>query len=159
MPLQLRGFSIAIDPAHAAQYHANAQKLEGDLNLLDTELRAKLAGLSNRPFVVFHDVTQYLERRYGLNGLGAITLSPERAPGAKRLEAIRREIEQHHAICVFSEPEFPPKLIDTLTQGTKAKRGILDEVGASIPPGPAQYFALMRTNAESLADCLGSEAP
>ncbi len=146
-----------IDPENAAQYHANAEKLEAKLSALDVELRAKLAGLSDRPFIVFHDVTQYLERRYGLNGLGAVTLSPERAPGAKRLEAVRATIERAKAICVFSEPEFPPKLLDTLTAGTQARRGVLDEVGAAIPAGPDQYFALMRANAGSLAACLKSE--
>jgi len=150
-----RQFS-GMDPEHAAQYLANAQKLEARLTSLDAELRATLAGLSGEPFIVFHDVTQYFEARYGLNGLGAITLSPERAPGAKRLAAIRAKIEETKAICVFSEPEFPPKLVQTLTMGTKAKQGVLDEVGAAIPAGPDHYFALMRADAGSLAACLKS---
>lgn len=146
----------ALDAQHEAQYRANAIKLELALTALDAELRAMLAGLSGKPFIVFHDVTQYLEKRYGLNSAGAITLSPEREPGAKRLAAVRAKIEETRAICVFSEPEFPPKLVQMLTAGTNAKRGVLDEVGAAIPPGPAQYFALMRTDAESLAACLRS---
>jgi len=150
-----REFS-AIDPGHEAQYQANAAKLEAALTGLDAELRATLAGLSDRSFIVFHDVTQYLDTRYGLRGVGAITVSPEREPGAKRLAAVRAKIEEAKAICVFSEPEFPPKLVQMLTAGTKAKRGVLDEVGAAIPPGPGQYFALMRADAASLAGCLKS---
>ena len=69
---------------------------------------------------------------------------------------MRAKIEEAKAICVFSEPEFPPKLVQTLTMGTNAKRGVLDEVGAAIPAGTAQYFALMRADAESLAACLKS---
>lgn len=145
-----------LDPAHAAQYHANAGKLEAALAALDAELKATLAGLSGRPFIVFHDVTQYFESRYGLNSAGSITVSPEQAPGAKRLAAVRAKIEDSKAICVFSEPEFPPRLVQTLTMGTNAKRGVLDEIGAAIPAGPGQYFALMRADAESLAACLKS---
>jgi zinc transport system substrate-binding protein len=145
-----------IDPEHAALYEANAKRLEARLALLDVELRTTLSGLSGKPFIVFHDVTQYLEARYGLNGLGAITLSPERAPGAKRLAAVRARIKETRAICVFSEPEFPPKLVQTLTMGTQAKQGVLDEVGAAIPAGTEQYFTLMRANAGSLAACLKS---
>ncbi|MFY9876340.1 MAG: zinc ABC transporter substrate-binding protein, partial [Rhodomicrobium sp.] len=78
-----------LDPEHAAQYRANAGKLEAKLRALDAELNAVFKGLANRPFIVFHDVTQYLEKRYGLRGLGAVTLSPERPPGAKRLAEIR----------------------------------------------------------------------
>ena len=145
-----------LDPEHAARYRANAEKLEVKLAALDAELNGLFKGLSDRPFIVFHDVTQYLEHRYGLHGLGAVTLSPERPPGAKRLSEIRDKIRQAKAICVFSEPQFPPKLVEMLTEGTEAKGGVLDEIGAAIPPGPGQYFALMRADAESLASCLKS---
>jgi zinc transport system substrate-binding protein len=146
----------AIDPANAARYRANAGKLEAALTALDVELKATLAGLAGKPFIVFHDVTQYFETRYGLNSSGSITVSPERPPGAKRLAAIRDKIAESRAICVFSEPQFPPKLVRMLTAGTKAKRGVLDEVGAAIPAGPGHYFALMRADAASLAACLKS---
>jgi zinc transport system substrate-binding protein len=144
----------AMDTEHAAQYRANASKLKARLEALDAELKSRFEGLSGKSFIVFHDVTQYLEKRYGLNGLGAVTLSPERPPGAKRLSAIREKIKAAKALCVFSEPQFPPKLVDMLTEGTGAKRGVLDEIGAGLPAGPDQYFALMRSDAESLAACL-----
>jgi zinc transport system substrate-binding protein len=145
-----------IDAEHTAQYQANAKRLKANLLSLDEELRTRLAGLSNKPFMVFHDVTQYFEKRYDLHGLGAITLGPERAPGAKRLAAIRAKIKETQAICVFSEPQFSPKLVQTLIEGTEAKRGVVDEVGAAIPSGPGQYFALLRADADSLAACLKS---
>ncbi len=147
----------AIDPDHAPHYEANAKKLRERLVLLDREFRERLAGISGKPFLVFHDVTQYFEKRYGLNGLGAITISPERAPGAKRLAVIRTRIRETQAICVFSEPQFQSKLVDTLIEGTKAKQGLIDEIGAALPPGPEQYFTLLRADAESLASCLKSD--
>jgi zinc transport system substrate-binding protein len=146
----------ALDPDHEARYRANGQKLKAKLAALDSELKGVLAGLSDKPFIVFHDVTQYLEKRYGLHGLGAVTLSPERAPGAGRLAKIRDKIRGVKAICVFSEPQFPPKLIETLINATQARKGILDEIGAAVPAGPDQYFAFMRMNARSLAGCLKS---
>ncbi len=145
-----------MDPAHAAQYQANSEKLKVKLAALDIELKGVLGGLSDKPFIVFHDVTNYLEKRYGLHGLGAVTLSPERPPGAKRLFELREKIKNAKAICVFAEPQFPPKLVETLIEGTQAKRGVLDEIGAALPPGPDQYFALMRMDAQNLAACLRS---
>lgn len=145
-----------MDPPHAAQYQANAGRLKAKLAALDGELKSLLDGLSDRPFIVFHDVTHYLEKRYGLHGLGAVTLSPERPPGARRLSELREKIKDAKAICVFAEPQFPPKLVDTLVEGTQAKRGTLDEIGAALPAGPGQYFALMRMDAEHLAACLRS---
>ncbi len=149
-----RAFSQA-DPAHAAQYATNQAKLTQRLRALDEALREELSAVRNRPFIVFHDVTQYIEHRYGLQSLGAVTLSPEREPGAKRLSALRSQIVSGQVFCVFAEPEFPPKLVQTLVEGTSAKTGTLDEVGAALPAGPDHYFELMRGNAASLARCLG----
>ncbi len=146
----------AIDPEHAAQFKANAESLKAKLSLLDDELKRNASAVANKPFVTFHDVTQYFEKRYGLKSIGAITVSPERAPGAKRLAAIRDKIKEGAVICVFSEPQFPPKLVGTLIEGTSAKQGVLDEIGAELAAGPDQYFALMRKNAASLTACLSS---
>lgn len=146
----------ALDPDHAGLYRANAAKLKTGLAALDAELNASFKGLSDRPFIVFHDVTQYLEKRYGLHGLGAVTLSPERPPGARRLAAIRQKISSTKAVCVFTEPQFPPKLVESLIEGSDARQGVLDEIGAAIPAGPQHYFAFMRANALSLAACLRS---
>jgi zinc transport system substrate-binding protein len=145
-----------MDPDHEAQYRANGQRLKTKLAALNIELKGLLAGLSDKPFIVFHDVTQYLEKRYGLHGLGAVTLSPERAPGASRLSELRDKIMDAKTICVFSEPQFPPKLVETLIVGTRARKGVLDEIGAAVPAGFEQYFAFMRMNAQSLASCLKS---
>jgi len=144
----------SIDPENAARYRANAAALEARLVALDGELRKTLAGLSTRPFVVFHDVTQYLERRYDLNSLGTVTPSPERSPGAGSVAALRDAIREKGAVCIFAEPQFSPRLIDMLVEGTNAQRGVLDEIGVRIEAGPDQYFELMRANAHSIADCL-----
>jgi zinc transport system substrate-binding protein len=150
----LGGQFAALDPDHADRYSANVVKLKTKLAVLDRELRNKLSPYSGKPFIVFHDVTQYLERRYGLHSLGAITLSPELEPGAKRLTAIRAKIAEAKILCAFSEPQFPPKLVGVLTEGTQVRHGVIDEIGATIPPGPEQYFALLRADAKALASCL-----
>jgi len=53
------------DPAHRAAYAANAGRLRSALADLDAELRARLAPVRARPFVVFHDAYAYLEQAYG----------------------------------------------------------------------------------------------
>lgn len=143
------------DAANAARYRANAAALAAKLEALDTELRARLAPVRGRPFVVFHDAYQYFDRRYDLNAVGSITVSPERQPGAKRLQQLRKKIGQLQAVCVFAEPQFEPTLLQTVVAGTSAKIGTLDYLGAGILPGPEAYFATLRALAQSLADCLG----
>ncbi len=144
----------ALDPDNAARYAANGTALQQRLEVLDEVLRRRLAPVRGVPFVVFHDAYQYLERRYGLDAIGSITVSPENRPGARRLEAIHEKIETLGARCVFSEPQFEPRLVQTLIAGTRAHTGVLDPEGAALPAGPDLYVKLMKGLADSLTHCL-----
>jgi zinc transport system substrate-binding protein len=142
------------DPSHAATYRANAARLRGRLAALEAELAQRLAPLRGRPYLVFHDAYAYLEARYGLEAVGAIAVTPEQAPGARRVSELRAHIRSSGAVCVFAEPQFQPRLLATLLEGTPARGGVLDPLGAALSPGPELYFALMRGLADSLAGCL-----
>ena len=146
-----------VDPANAEAYAANGARLTAALAALDDELRATLAPVADRPYVVFHDAYQYFEHRYGLEGVGAITVSPERPPSAARLIEIRKAIAERGAVCVFAEPQFPPAIVATVIEDTGARAGVLDPLGADLPAGPDLYPALLTGMAESLNDCLGSD--
>jgi zinc transport system substrate-binding protein len=142
------------DSARRAQYDANAAKVIARLDAFDAELAALLAPVKGVPYVVFHDGYQYFEQHYGLNAVGSITVSPERAPGARRIGAIRRKIERLQAACVFAEPQFDAAVVRTVLEGTKARTGTLDYIGVGLAPGPDAYFAMMRGLARALAGCL-----
>jgi len=143
-----------VDPAHADAYAKGAEATIRDLTALDAELRTMLNPVRDRPFVVFHDAYQYLEHRYGLNAVGSITVSPDRKPSAKRLSAIRAKLRGLGAACVFAEPQFEPALIDTVIEGSNAKRSKLDPEGATLEEGPDLLTALLKNNARALVDCL-----
>jgi zinc transport system substrate-binding protein len=142
------------DSANAARYQANAASLTERLTALDAELKTTLAPVKDRPFVVFHDAYHYLEDRYGLNAVGAITVSPDQRPSAQRLSQLRSKISSLNAACVFAEPQFEPTLVATVVEKTAAKRGTLDPLGAALDDGPELYFTLMRGMAASLVSCL-----
>lgn len=146
----------ARDPADAEAYRTNADRTLQALDALDAELKATLAPLKDKPFVVFHDAYQYFEARYDLSAVGSITVSPDRRPSAKRLSAIRAKIGGLGAACVFAEPQFEPALVQTVVEGTKAKTGVLDPEGADLAEGVALYPTLLRNLAASLRGCLGA---
>lgn len=145
----------AADPANGALYRANGAKLTERLERLDAELRTTLAPAADKPYIVFHDAYQYLERRYGLSPVGTITVTPDRVPGPRRLSDLRRAIVERHAACIFSEPQFTSSLVTTVANGTGARSGILDSLGATTADGTEGYFATMRALAGSLVACLG----
>ena len=143
-----------VDPKNATRYRANAKNLRNRLDALDRTLRRELTTVKTTPYIVFHDAYPYFERRYGLNNVGAITVSPEAKPGAKRVYEMRQTLLSAGAVCVFSEPQFEPALVKTIVRGTKTHTGVLDPLGAGIKPGKDAYFALLRDLAQSLKRCL-----
>ncbi|WP_269812738.1 zinc ABC transporter substrate-binding protein [Aurantimonas marina] len=148
---------IATDPVHAETYTANADKLEVRLDALIATIKADLAGVRGRPFIVFHDAYQYFERRFAMPAAGSITVSPETPPGARRIAELQAKVKAVGATCVFAEPQFEPALVDVVIEGTEAKAGMLDPEGAALKDGPELYFELIGNLAASLTDCLSSE--
>jgi zinc transport system substrate-binding protein len=143
-----------VAPRDAERIRANAAAMAERLGALDRELEAALKPLAGRPFVVFHDSLQYLEARYGLTAVGSITVSPDQQPSARRLTDLRRKIVGLDAVCVLAEPQFPGKLVDSLTEGTRARRAVVDPEGGLIEAGPELYAQLMRGTAAALFRCL-----
>lgn len=144
----------AADPDNRALYEQNGEAIIGRLTDLASDLDTLLTPVADKPFIVFHDSFQYLEHRFGLNAVGSVTVSPDRAPGAERLKQLQSKIGAFGAVCVFVEPQFSPKLADVVTEGTDARIGVLDPLGADLADGPELYFKLMRRNAAALNDCL-----
>ena len=144
----------AADPANASAYEANAKALMSELDGLVAEITTELEPIKGRGYVVFHDAYQYFEKRFGVSAVGSITISPEVLPGAERVSELQAKVRSLEATCVFSEPQFQPKLVKTITENTNAGTGVLDPLGAAIDDGPDLYFTLIRNMAKSLKDCL-----
>ncbi|WP_319641142.1 zinc ABC transporter substrate-binding protein [Rhizobium acaciae] len=147
---------VAADPANALTYQGNAKALDDKLDALDTEIKGMVAPVKDKPFIVFHDAYQYFEHRYGIRVAGSITVSPETIPGAERVSEIHRKVGELGATCVFAEPQFEPRLVNVVIEGTRAKSGVLDPEAATLKAGPDLYFNLMRGIANSMKDCLFS---
>ena len=145
------------DPKNAALYEGNEQRLNAKLDALIGEVQNTLAPIKGKEFIVFHDAYQYFENRFDIVASGSITINPDLPPSVGRIQEIRNKIKKLGAICVFSEPQFEPKIIRTVMEGTSAKTGVLDPLGASMTDGSELYFELIRGMAHSLKDCLSSE--
>ncbi|WVT75098.1 zinc ABC transporter substrate-binding protein ZnuA [Sinorhizobium chiapasense] len=144
------------DPDNAGAYKANLEALNKRLDALDAKLTETVAPVKDKPFVVFHDAYQYFEHRYKVRVAGSITVSPEVLPGAERLSEIHAKIRELGATCVFAEPQFEPKLINVVIEGTPAKSGTLDPEAGTLDAGPDLYFQMMEGIGTSLKTCLAS---
>ena len=142
------------DPANAAAYDANARAFAADVDRTSSSIAAELAPVKDKPFIVFHDAYQYFERHFGLAGAGSIADVSAQAPSAERLAQVRDKITAVKAACVFREPQYDGKVVATVIEGTGAREGVLDPLGAGLTPGPQAYPQLIQNLGTALKDCL-----
>ena len=57
-------------------------------------------------------------------------------------------------IMYYLSPQFQPKILFAVVEGTQANTGVLDPLSTSIKNGCEQYFTLIRDMTNSLQECL-----
>jgi zinc transport system substrate-binding protein len=149
----VRELSI-VYPDNINLYKKNARKIIKEIKTVDLSIKSILEPVKNKPFIVFHDAYQYFENKYGLNTVGSILLDPEIPPSPKRIIQIRAKIKTTNPTCVFKEPQFRAKIVNTVIEDTNLKVGILDPVGADLEKGPGMYTNLLKQIASNLKTCL-----
>ena len=140
-----------LDPANKDKYEANAKTTILALDQLINDVSKDIN--KEAKFVVFHDAYQYFEERFGLRAAGALTLNTDVLPGAKQIDEIQDVIKDKGIKCIFSEPQFNPKIISTIAKDTNIKTGVFDPLGANINSDKDLYFKLISKLGEELKDC------
>ena len=143
-----------VDPDNAATYAANAAAGREELAALSREIEEGLAPVRGNNFIVFHDAYQYFEQSFGIPASGAISLSDATDPSPTRIAEVQARVAELGVECVLSEPQFSPGVVAAVMDGTEARTGVLDPLGADLEPGPGLYPQVLRNLARALAECL-----
>lgn len=148
------------DPENAGTFYENRAAYVAELEALDADIRAIIAGLpeSRRTVVTSHDAFQYFGRDYGLTFLAPQGLSTESEASAKDVARLIERIRDEGITAVFVENITDPRLLEQIANETGASIGGTLYPGAlSGPNGPAPtYLDMMRHNATTLAQALSS---
>jgi len=148
-----KGLSKA-DPAHAADFKANADRLIADMAALDKEVKAQFAAVpqERRRILTSHDAFAYFGKAYGIAFVAAQGISTEAEPTAQDLAKIVRQAREGHVSAIFLENMADPRLAETVAQESGVKMGgELYADALSGPDGPApDYLALIRYNVRQL---------
>ena len=147
-------------PAHAGTFYENRASFVEELKALDADIRAMMEALpeDRRVVVTSHDAFQYFARDYGLTFKAPQGLSTESEASAKDVAALIKQMRAENISAVFIENIADSRLLKQIADETGAKIGGTLYPGAlSDPEGPAAtYLDLMRHNATTLANSLGS---
>ena len=129
---------------------------EFTVKLAETEqnIAKKLINVQNSGYFVFHDAYGYFESQFGLKNLGSFTINPAVQPGVQTVYAIKRELKEHQAVCVFREPQFSPAVIEKIVNGTDVRIGELNPLGTDITLSKNAYSQFLLRLTQQLLDCL-----
>ena len=129
---------------------------EFTVKLAETEqnIAKKLINVQNNGYFVFHDAYGYFESQFGLKNLGSFTINPAVQPGVQTVYAIKRELKEHQAVCVFREPQFSPAVIEKIVNGTDVRIGELNPLGTDITLSKNAYSQFLLRLTQQLLDCL-----
>ncbi|WP_375322039.1 zinc ABC transporter substrate-binding protein ZnuA [Aliivibrio logei] len=145
---------IKKDPLNKKQYQSNLAVFENKLTQAVKTISDQLKPVQDKGYFVFHDAYGYFERYFEMNNLGHFTVSPDRKPGAKTLINIKKSLLNQQAVCVFSEPQFEPAIVTTITRGTEVHKGELDPLAIHQADEKGAYFIFLSTISNELSRCL-----
>ena len=141
-----------LDATNTDYYKQNSELAKQQLTSLHEAIDQELTPVRAKSYIVYHDAYRHFAKAYSLRVPISIAISDARAPGAGKLNAVRKQAAS--AACAFSELQHDDSIIDTVVVRLSIKRGILDPMGSSIDIGNALYPALMRSLAKSFLECL-----
>ncbi len=142
-----------LDPINSTRYRENAKRTVAAIHTADTEVRARLRAAQPRPYWVLHDSLQYFEKLYGLEGAGAVMVSPDRMPGAKRVLALRRQLQAQNIGCILYEERYGRRWIEVLIEDSDVKAIPIDPLGLEIELDQNFYPKLLLKLAEQISKC------
>ena len=123
-----------------------------EIAALDEELRVGFAAVdaSARKIVTFHDAFGYFARAYEIEIVGVAVEAPGQEPSAKEIAALIDAIKAAGVTSVFSEAQFPSKVLNQVAAETGAT--VLENLYSdALGDAPANsYLGAMRANASAI---------
>jgi zinc transport system substrate-binding protein len=116
------------DPAHAADYRANAAKLDAQFVQLDADYKKGLASCRRKDIVTSHAAFGYL---------------------------VENLIRAKGVTTAFFETLASPKTAQSLAKDTGTKAAVLDPIEGVADPAKNDYLSVMRDNLAALQTALG----
>jgi len=137
-------------PAHRDTFEENLQSLLAELDTLQAYGAQKLASLSCRELVTFHDGFSYFAESFDLTILKAVEEESGSEASAAELIALANIVNEHQLPAVFTEVNGSVAAADILAAETGVKVYTLD-----MAMGGDSYFDAMYHNIDTIWEALG----
>ena len=147
---------VAADPDNASAYREREEAYLAELQALDEEVRATIAGIppERRVLIVYHDAFQYFAAEYGLELAAAVLpASPSQQASAAAVAEIIDIVARRNVGAVYREPQFAAAALEAIA-GEAGVR-VLTLYSGAFTDEVSTYIEAMRANAKALAEGLG----
>lgn len=142
----IRDALSARQPDAAAEFTAGFESLQADLQALDQDLTALFEQLGDTPVVFSHPVYQYLQKRYGINGI-SVHWEPDETPSEEQMMELADQLIRHPARMMIWEGDPKAESVEALDAMT-VDSVPLDPCGNR--PESGDYMTVMRENVANL---------
>ena len=142
MSVNIRDTLAELDPAHAADFARNQAAFAAELDSLDSEIRAMLADLPSRKFLVFHPAWGYFAQDYDL-----VQVSIEQGgkePGPRALASLIEDARHDGIRVVFVQPQSDPRFAARIAEAIGGRVIAID-------PLAPDYLTNLRAVAQQIA--------
>ncbi len=143
----------ALRPAAATKLRANASAYARRLRAIQHRFAEQLAKAKIHRVVTVHDGYTYLLQEFGIELAGVVQPAHGLVPSAEELGTLIDLMKREHVTVVFTEKDFPDKLLNTLRDATDAKVYIISHI-ATGEYGADKFETEMTSNAEVLVKAL-----
>jgi ABC-type Zn uptake system ZnuABC Zn-binding protein ZnuA len=154
---KVRDALIALDPADKDEYRRNAARYDTQLNNLQKWIAQRINTIppQRRAMIIFHNAFDYYNRRFGIKTVGVIELSPGQDPNPAYIGHLVDLARANGVHAVFAEPEYSPKLADTLAKsaGIRVVTNLYDD-SISSDPRVNNYLSMLRYDTNVIVESL-----
>ena len=163
---QVRDTLMAIDPAHAADYEANAAAYLAELAALDAYVAEQAARVpaEQRVLITAHDAFNYFGRAYDFEVLGLQGISTASEAGTGDVQQLSDFIAARRIPAIFIESSVPVRNVEAV-QAAVRNRGFDVGIGGQLfsdamgdtgtPEGT--YVGMVRHNIDTIVGALTSD--
>jgi zinc transport system substrate-binding protein len=146
-----------VDPQNREYYKKNAESYNKELMQLDQDYKAGLANVTHKDIITSHTAFAYLSKRYNLQQVGIMGLSPDAEPTPDKMANVVKFSKENHIKYIFFESIVSPKLSETIAKATGAELLVLNPIESLTNDEKSQgknYISIMRENLANLQKAL-----
>lgn len=158
MTQTLRDRLIQLDSPEAELIATQFDAFQTALEKREGDIRQSLKRLHNVAIFTYHDAFRRFARHYGLTISDALTLTPERSPGARHIQVVQDKLRQANHPCLLTEPQFNRNWWQGLADETDLRISTWDPLASAVPDQADGYLLFQQSLADAVLECLPEQA-